>query len=492
LGRLHGGRGHPDGGGGARPGPAEVATSPPHRTLALLALTLGVFFVTINVTIVVVALPSLEVDLDASRSEAAWVIDAYNLVGASLLLSAGYFADRFGRKRALCVGYVLFIVGAALCAVAPSAGWLIAFRVLQGLGGTALTPTSLAIVANLYPEPRERARAIGIWGVTAGVGTGLGPVIGGAIVDWFDWRAVFAVNAVGAVGALAIVLRFVPRSRSPVARRLDVPGQLLAATFLATLTYALIEAPTYGWSSPRIAGLLALDVVLAVAFIVVERRTWQPLVDLTVFRDRQFSGAVAITVTVFFVFSAFIFENARYLQEARGYSALEAGILTLPAALPSLIGGPIAGRLVANRGARGVLSAGVGVMGLGMAFLAALPGDVDLTWLIAAETLLGIGYAVVNAPISTVAVGSMPRQRAGVAAAIASSARNVGLVLGIAVVGTAVASRLPDPPPQGAALADALGDALHFGYGIAAVLALAAAVVGLLTLRSEPPTDVSG
>ena len=443
-------------------------------------------------TIVIVALPSLQADLGASRTEAAWVVDAYNLVGASLLLTAGYVADRFGRKRALVTGYALFIVGAALCVVAPSASWLIVFRVLQAVGGTALTPTSLAIVANLYPEPRERARAIGIWGVSAGIGTGLGPVIGGAIVDWLDWRAVFAANALGALVALAIVVRVVPRSRSAVARRLDVPGQVIAVTFLATLTYALIEAPTYGWSSPRIVGLLALDVVLVALFLLVERRTREPLVDLQVFRDRQFSGAVVITVGVFFVFSAFIFENARYLQDARGFSALEAGLLMLPAALPSLPGGPLSGRLVANHGARGVLSAGVAVMGLGMAFLALLPGDVDILWIVVGTLVLGIGYAVVNAPISTVAVGSMPREQAGVAAAVASSARNIGLVLGIAVVGTAVASRLADPPPPpGPALADALSDALQLGYGLCAVLALACAVVGMLTLRSTQVRDVT-
>jgi MFS family permease len=233
--------------------------------------------------------------------------------------------------------------------------------------------------------------------------------------------------------------------------------------------------------------------VLVALFVLVERRAREPLVDLRVFHDRQFSGALFITIGVFFVFGAFIFENARYLQDGRGFSALEAGLLTLPAALPSLPGGPLSGRLVANHGARGVLSAGVAVMGIGMAFLALLPGDVDIVWLLAGTLVVGIGYAVVNAPISTVAVGSMPRERAGVAAAVASSGRNIGLVLGIAVVGSAVASRLVDPPPSpGPELADALGDALQLGYGLCAALALTCAAVGMLTLRSAPPRDVVG
>ena len=177
--------------------------TPEHRSLALFALTLGVFLVTLNVTVVIVALPSLQSDLGIGTDEAAWVIDAYNLVGASLLLSAGFLADRFGRKRMLCTGYTLFAVGAFACALAPGGTWLIAFRVLQAVGGTALTPTSLSIVANLYPDPRERARAIGLWGISSGIGTGLGPIVGGALSEWLGWRSVFVANAIAGAVALA-------------------------------------------------------------------------------------------------------------------------------------------------------------------------------------------------------------------------------------------------------------------------------------------------
>ena len=202
--------------------PARLSTypagvDPRRRTIALLALTLGVFLVTLNVTIIVVALPEIARDLDTGADTTAWIIDSYNLVGASLLLSAGYFADRFGRRRILVIGYVLFAGGALLCAVAPNIGWLLAFRLLQAVGGTALTPTSLAIVANLYPDPRERAKAIGIWGITSGIGLGLGPIIGGAVVDGFGWRMVFAVNAAIGLAALVAVLKVVPprAARSP-------------------------------------------------------------------------------------------------------------------------------------------------------------------------------------------------------------------------------------------------------------------------------------
>ncbi len=466
-----------------------------HRLVALLALTLGVFLVTLNVTVVVVALPAIQADLHVGSDQATWIIDAYNLVGASLLLSAGFLADRFGRKRMLCTGYALFAGGALLCAIAPSGGWLIAFRVVQALGGTALTPTSLSIVANLYPDPLERARAIGIWGVSSGIGTGLGPIVGGSLTDWFGWRSVFAANAIVGAIALAIVLWLVPSSRAAVARRIDVPGQVLVAGFLATLTYALIEAPRYGFTSTRILTLFALAGVLFVAFIAVELRVDEPLIDLGFFRDRQFSGAVFITVATFFTYSGFIFFNALYLQDVRGYSALAAGVLTLPAAVPAVIGGPLGGYLVGTRGPRGVMIGGTLMLAAGTGALVSLGEGVAVGWLLVVYVVIGAGYAVLNAPVSTVAVASMPRDQAGVAAAVASSARNVGIVFGIAVLGTIVNGRVPVVVTRGSGASQAVLDAfqqsyvsaLHIAYAVAALVALAATVVAALTMRSTPP-----
>jgi EmrB/QacA subfamily drug resistance transporter len=467
------------------PTQAGAASARP-PAITLLALTMGVFLVTLNVTVVTVALPDVQRSLHARPDELEWVIDAYNLVGASLLLSAGLFADRFGRKRALCTGYSVFAAGALLCALAPGAGWLIGFRVLQAVGGTALTPTSLAIVANLYRDPLERARAIGIWGVASGVGLGAGPIVGGAVTDWMGWRAVFLVNAVAGVIALVIAIRVVPRSRSDIARGLDVRGQVLAVVLLASLTYALIEAPRYGWGSPRITFLLAADVVLAVVFAVAELRMQEPLIDLRVFRDRQFSGAIFITVAVFFAYSGFVYFTALYLQQVRGLSALVAGVVMLPGALPVLALGPISGRLVATRGARGVLLAGTLALALGTLLLA-LPEHAAPLWQILAPALLvGIGYGLINAPVSTVAVATLPREQAGVAAATASSARNVGLVLGIAVLGSVVNGRLPGLRAHEPFVV-AYTDAIHPAYLVAAGVALAAAAVALTTLRAEPP-----
>jgi EmrB/QacA subfamily drug resistance transporter len=471
--------------------------NPDQRSIALFALTLGVFLVTLNVTVVVVALPSLQADLHIRSDEAAWVIDAYNLVGASLLLSAGFLADRFGRKRMLCAGYALFSVGALACALAPGGGALIAFRVLQAIGGTALTPTSLSIVANLYPGARERARAIGLWGISAGVGTGLGPIVGGSLTEWLGWRSVFAANAAAGVFALAIVLRVVPPSRAAIARRIDVPGQLLVAGFLATLTYALIEAPRFGFTSVRIVIVTALAVAMLVAFLVVELRVGEPLIDLRFFRDRQFAGAIFVCAGTFFAFGGFIYFNALFLQDVRGYSALAAGFLTLPAAVPALIGGPLSGYLVGTRGPRGVLVGGMLVLGAGCGSLALLSGSAALGWLLAAYLVVGVGYAVLSAPVSTVAVASMPREQAGVAAGLASSARNVGIVLGIAVLGAIVNGRAPAPAGgASAAVRSAFRfdyvDALHVAYLVAAAVAVAGALVAALTMRPAPPGEETG
>ncbi len=234
-----------------------------------------------------------------------------------------------------------------------------------------------------------------------------------------------------------------PPSRSAVARRLDVWGQVLAVVLLSSLTYALIGAARYGWTSPRILAIFAADVVLAFAFLRVESRTTEPLLDLRFFRDRQFSGATFITVAAFFAFGGFIYENTLFLERGRGYSALAAGLLTLPAALPTLAGGPISGWLVATRGPRGVLASSTLTMAVALTALALLPGDAPIVAFLGCYLLLGIGYGVLNAPLSTVAVASMPKEQAGVAAAVVSSGRNVGIVLGIAALGSLVAAKLP-------------------------------------------------
>jgi predicted MFS family arabinose efflux permease len=295
-----------------------------------------------------------------------------------------------------------------------------------------------------------------------------------------------------------VVLRLVPSSRSATVRGIDVRGQLLVAGFLATLTYALIEAPRDGFSSGRIVVLLVVAAVLSVAFVLVELRVAEPLLDLRFFRDQQFAGAVVISGTMFFTFAGFIFFNALYLQNVRGYSALAAGFLTLPAALPAVVGGPLSGYLVATRGPRGVLVGGTLALAAGVGLLALLPGDVALGWLLASYLVIGAGYAVLSAPVNTVAVSSMPRDQAAVAAAVTSAARNVGIVLGIAVLGTIVNGRVPTMLTRTSGASQAAFasfqhryvDALHAAYWVAAIVIFAASLMAALTMRPTPPGAV--
>jgi predicted MFS family arabinose efflux permease len=306
---------------------------------------------------------------------------------------------------------------------------------------------------------------------------------------------VFAANAVAGVIALAIVLRVVPRSRSAIARRIDAAGQVLVTAFLATLTYGLIEAPRYGFGSPRIVFAFVLAAVLFISFIVVELRVDEPLIELGFFRDRQFAGAVFLCAATFFAFGGFIYFNALFLQDVRGYSAIGAGLLTLPAAAPALIGGPISGYLVGTRGPRGVLVGGMLVLAAGVGSLALIAESAALGWLIGAYLVVGVGYAVLSAPVNSVAVASMPRDQAGVAAGVASSARNIGIVLGIAVLGAIVNGRVPVMLTPGHGVSEAAlsafrrayVDALHAAYVVALAVAVAGAAVAALTMRPTPP-----
>ena len=466
------------------------------RSLALFALTLGVFLVTLNVTVVVVALPSLQADLHIRTDEAAWVIDAYNLVGASLLLSAG-LPRRSLRPQAAARASATRSSRSARsrASLAPSGGSLIAFRVLMAVGGTALTPTSLSIVANLYPEPRERARAIGLWGISSGIGTGLGPIVGGSLTDWLGWRSVFGANAI--VGRDRTGDRAARRAalaqRDPAPHRRRRPGARDRLPGAADVRADRGAALRLG--SPRIVAVAALAVALFVAFIVVELRVDEPLIDLGFFRDRQFAGAI-------FLGAGDVLHLRRVHLLQRALPAGRARLLGARRGVPQPAGGrarasrgPISGYLVGTRGPRGVLVGGMLVLAAGVGSLALLAEDAAIGWLLASYLVVGFGYAVLSAPVSTVAVSSMPRDQAGVAAGLASAARNVGIVLGIAVLGAIVNGRVPVvlTPASGVsdaaltAFRDAYVDALHIAYAVAAAVVVVGAAVAALTMRPTPP-----
>jgi EmrB/QacA subfamily drug resistance transporter len=410
------------------------------RIVVLLICCTSLLVVSMDNTIVNVALPAIRADLGASITSLQWTVDAYTLVLACFLMLAGATGDRVGRRRTFQVGLGLFGVGSLLCSLAPSIGWLIAARALQGLGGTMLNPVAMSIVTNVFTDPRERARAIGVWGSVVGISLGLGPVLGGVLTETVGWRAIFWVNVPVVLLAIAATARYVPESRAPHARRPDPVGQVLVVVLLASVVTAVIEGPRAGWGSALIVGLGGLALVALVALLVWERRRREPLIELRFFSSVPFSSATVVAVCAFAAFGSFLFLSTLYLQEVRGMSALDAGLALLPAAVTATICAPLSGRLVASRGPRTPLVV-AGIATTAVAVVIALVDAVTPLWvLLVAYGVYGIGFGLVNPPITNTAVSGMPRTQAGVAAAVASTSRQVGASLGVAVSGTIVAA----------------------------------------------------
>ncbi|MEU8459835.1 MFS transporter [Streptomyces sp. NPDC029003] len=414
--------------------------SPRRRVLVLAICCMSLLIVSLDNTVLNVALPSMRRDLHASVSGMQWTIDAYTLVLASLLMLAGSTADRIGRRKVFAAGLVLFTAGSVLCSLAPTLEWLIAFRMIQAVGGSMLNPVAMSIITNTFTDPKERARAIGVWGAVVGISMAAGPLIGGLLVDSVGWRSIFWVNLPVGLVALALTLRFIPESRSDRPRRPDPVGQLLVMALLGTVTYAIIEAPEAGWTSAQTLGCGAAAVAALVGLLVYEPRRAEPLIDPRFFRSVPFSGATVLAVSAFAALSGFLFLNTLYLQDVRGLSALDAGLYMLPMAAFAFLCAPVSGRLVAARGPRlPLLVAGVTMGASGLLF-AVFSAESSTSLMFAGYVLFGIGFGLVNAPITNTAVSGMPRAQAGVAAAVASTSRQTGGALGVAVIGAVLAA----------------------------------------------------
>jgi EmrB/QacA subfamily drug resistance transporter len=408
----------------------------------LLICSMSLLIVGLDVTIVNIALPSIGRDLHASVSGLQWVIDAYTLVLASLLMLSGSTADRLGWRKTFMVGLLTFVVGSLLCSLAPNLTTLVVFRMMQAVGGSMLNPVAMSIITNTFTDAKERAQAIGVWGAVIGVSMALGPVIGGLLVDSVGWRSIFWINIPIGVVAAALAFRYIPESRAPKARRIDGVGQGLVIALLASLTYGIIEAPTRGWTSGLIVGAFAVALASLIGLLLWEPRRDEPLIDLRFFRSIPFSGATVIAIAAFAALGGFLFLNTLYLQEVRGLSPLHAGLDTLPMAAMALVFPTISGRIVGTRGARiPLIIAGVTLL-VSCLMLVRVSDTTPFTWLFAAYVAFGIGFGFVNAPITNAAVSGMPRAQAGVASAIASTSRQIGATLGVAVVGALVTSKV--------------------------------------------------
>jgi EmrB/QacA subfamily drug resistance transporter len=416
------------------------------RNAAILATCcLSLFVVSLDATVVNVALPSIRRELDASVAGLQWVIDGYTVVLASLLTLSGSTADRVGRRRTFQLGLALFTSASLLCSLAGSLNWLIAFRVLQAVGGSMLNPVAMSIITNTFTQPRARARAVGVWGGVVGVSLGLGPIVGGSLVESIGWRSIFWINVPIGLAAIALTAAVVPESRAQRPRRIDPVGQLLVAAAIGCLTYAIIDSPTAGWGSSRVLALVAVAALAVAGLVYHEPRRHQPLLELRFFRSVPFSAATFTAVAAFGAYAGLLFLSTLYLQTVRGLSPLTAGLYTLPMAAMTAVAAPLSGRIVGARGARmPLLVAGVGI-GLAGGLLTQLTNHTSTWYLILAYLIFGLGFGAVNAPITNAAVSGMPRAQAGVAASIASTSRQIGTSLGVAVMGSMVVSATGAP-----------------------------------------------
>ncbi|MFJ9581073.1 MFS transporter [Streptomyces sp. NPDC101191] len=451
--------------------------TPGRRRVVLAICCMSLLIVSLDNTALNVALPALRSDLGASVSGLQWTIDAYTLVLASLLMLAGSTADRIGRRRVFATGLVVFVLGSLLCSLAPTLETLVVFRMVQAVGGSMLNPVAMSIITNTFTEPAARARAIGVWGGVVGVSMAAGPLVGGLLVESVGWRAIFWLNLPIGLAALLLTLRYVPESRAPRPRRPDPVGQVLVAALLGCLTYAIIE------SSLPFAGVAALALA---GILFYEPRRREPLIDLRFFRSAPFSGATVIAVCAFSALGGFLFLNTLYLQDVRGLSALQAGLAMLPMAAMTFVFAPLSGRLVAARGPRpSLLLAGTGMAG-GPLLFAAFDAETSTPLLFTGYVVFGIGFGLVNAPITNTAVSGMPRAQAGVAAAVASTSRQIGQTLGVAVAGAVLTAGLGTAAygVDGAGGADPLAgfvDASRAVYWIITACGLCVLLAGALT-----------
>lgn len=414
------------------------------RTILLYTCCLSVFIVSMDGYAVSVALPAIGESLDASVSQLQWVLSAYSLSTAGFLMLAGSVADRIGRRRVFQFGLSMFTLGSLLSSLAPNAEILIAARVLQGLGGSMLNPVALSIISNTFTEAGSRARALGTWSSVIGVSMALGPPIGGFLVDLISWRAVFWLNIPIAVTAIVLSARFIPESKASAHRRLDPPGQILMILFLVGLNVALIQGGALGWDHLLVLGAFALAGISIGAFIWWENHTDEPLLAPAFFRSRSFSVAVISAVLAFISTTGTLFSITLFLQDLRGLTPMEAGLMLLPLAVMVAIFSPVSGRLVASYGPAPSLMIAGAVMSVGGFLLTFLSASTPLWYLKLAFAVYGVGFGIVNTPITNAAVSGLPRDQAGTAAAVTSTARQGGNSLGAAIFGSILLAGMGD------------------------------------------------
>jgi len=405
------------------------------RWWILVAIAISVLIIVLDTTIVNIALPTLQRELDATMSQLQWISNAYILAFGSLMLTMGALGDRIGRKRMLQIGIILFAAGSLAGSFVSSAEQLIGLRAIMGIGGAMIAPATLAIITNVFPK-NERGRAIGVWAGLNSIGVALGPIVGGLIVDNIGWEWIFLVNIPVAIVALVLGWFLIPESRNPQARPIDIPGTVLSAAGLASLVFGLIQGSRWGWTNPGIISALAGAVVIIALFILWESRTRYPMLDVSFFRSARFSAGVATVSIMALAMMGLSFGLTLYMQFVRDYSALQTGVRQIPFALGMFIGAGMADRIVKKLGTTRVIAGGF----TGAAAVAVITSfwEVGTVYWVIGLVLFGIGFFLGNiaAPAADAVMGALPEERAGIGSAMNSSSRIIAGSLGIAVLGT--------------------------------------------------------
>jgi EmrB/QacA subfamily drug resistance transporter len=440
----------------------------------LAVCCMSLFMVGLDNTIVNVGLPSIGKTLHAGVSGLQWTVASYTIVLAALLMFSGALADRVGRRTIFQVGLSLFTLGSWMCSLAPSLGFLIGFRVLQGIGGSMLNPAALGIITNTFTGRAERARAIGIWDGVFGLSMALGPVLGGVLVGSVGWRGIFWANIPVGLVAISLTALFVPDSKASRARRSDPVGQFLLIVMLGALAYAIIEGPGMGWFSPRIFGFFALSVVALAVLLAYEPRRSEPMLDLRFFRSVPFAGANLTAICAIASMAGFLFLSTLYLQDVRGMTALRAGLTLLPMPVVMAACAPLAGRMVARRGPRLPLVIAGAALTLASAALSRLTDVTPIWYLVATYGLFGIGTGMVSSPITNGVMSGVPKSQAGMASGLNSSSRQLGQSLGVAIVGSVLAASMRG------SLHNGFVHAAHAGWWIMACCGYVVLLLGLI------------
>jgi len=467
---------------------ARLLAEENRKWLTLAAVAFGLFMIMLDNTVVNVALPAIERDLHITIASLEWIVTAYALTFAALMLTGGKLADLYGRRRIFVLGLVVFTLSSLACGLAPSAGFLIGARAVQGSGAALMNPATLSIITATFP-PRQRGQAIGIWAGVSALALAIGPLAGGLIVDNIGWHWIFFVNV--PVGALGVVVsRLVIRESRDRSHEqsVDLPGLLASIGFLFSLSYALIEGNRHGWASPEILGLFAAAAVLFAVFVLLEQRQRLPMLDLSLFRIGAFAGANLVAMLVSLAMFGVFFFVSIYVQNILGYSPTQAGAIFLPMTVLIILVAPLAGRFSDRVGSRWLMGGGMTLLAVSLLLYQRVGVHSDFWTLLPAMLVGGVGMATTMSPMTSAAMASVPVDKAGVGSGVLNSFRQVGGSLGIALIGAILASYLHHRPGTPAAAQDYV-NGLHAALAVSAGISLAAALVAVLTVRRRPEAE---